>query len=238
MARTKSAYRQFKDGGVVLPETPPELSVAIDTDVTPKEMADDPSSALLKQIDALRQSEQAAKDRLAQAAAIPHSRAETIARWQQAGMTAKQAAFLNNNPEMVDEPNMLEIATRAAHLAGHAADTDDFFSAVSSHFNKYSRPDDASKAEDIAEPVEAKINRYSEPSEASSPRANSASMFSAPVSRETQANGSYNSYGDRPGRVTLSVAQKEAARFAGISEVDYAKGVLELRERKANGDYS
>jgi hypothetical protein len=35
----------------------------------------------------------------------------------------------------------------------------------------------------------------------------------------------------------LSVAQKEAARFAGVSEADYAKGVLELRERKAAGIY-
>lgn len=42
---------------------------------------------------------------------------------------------------------------------------------------------------------------------------------------------------DRPGKVTLSIAQKEAARIAGISEKEYAEQVLRLREEKANGHY-
>jgi len=64
-----------------------------------------------------------------------------------------------------------------------------------------------------------------------------ASMVSAPVSRDTVATGSYNSYGDRLGRVTLSVAQKEAARISGISDREYAEQLLRLREEKANGNY-
>lgn len=236
MARTKSAYRRFKDGGSVLADTPPGVSVAIDTDATPKEIADDPSAALLKQIEALRQSEKTAKDRAAQIAESPspQSHDQILEQWQRAGLSDAQARFLRANPSMIGLPSVLEAATAYAHHRGHAVDTPEYFEAVKSNFEKHiNPPEDTSEAE----PVAVKVHKYGEPSEASPSRA-SASMFSAPVSRETQANGSYNSYGDRPGRVTLSVAQKEAARFAGVSEADYAKGVLELRERKASGDYS
>ena len=59
--------------------------------------------------------------------------------------------------------------------------------------------------------------------------------MSAPVSRETSANG-YGG-GDRPGKVTLTPAMKEAAKVSGISEIEYAEQVLRLRKAKANGDY-
>ena len=58
-------------------------------------------------------------------------------------------------------------------------------------------------------------------------------MVSAPVSREAPSNGS----GDRPGRITLTVAQKEAAKIAGISEKEYAEQVIKLKEHKLNGNY-
>lgn len=66
---------------------------------------------------------------------------------------------------------------------------------------------------------------------------NRSSLVSAPVSKETYANGSYDSYGDRPGTVRLTVSQKEAARFSGLTEAEYALQVLRLREEKANGNY-
>jgi len=59
------------------------------------------------------------------------------------------------------------------------------------------------------------------------------SMVSAPVSREAPA----NSQGERPGRVTLSLAQKEAAKIAGIDEKTYAENLLKLRQEKMNGNY-
>jgi len=58
-------------------------------------------------------------------------------------------------------------------------------------------------------------------------------FMSAPVSREAPA----NAQGERPGKVTLSVAQKEAAKIAGITEKEYAEQVMELRKHKANGHY-
>jgi hypothetical protein len=58
-------------------------------------------------------------------------------------------------------------------------------------------------------------------------------FMSAPVSREAPA----GTNGERPGRVTLTVAQKEAAKIAGITEKEYADQVLELRKHKSNGLY-
>jgi len=57
---------------------------------------------------------------------------------------------------------------------------------------------------------------------------------SAPVSREAPS----SSGTDRPGRITLTVQQKEAAKIAGITEVEYAKNLQRLKAEKANGNYT
>lgn len=59
------------------------------------------------------------------------------------------------------------------------------------------------------------------------------SMVSAPVSREAPSSAN----GDRPGQIRLSLAQKEAAKIAGITEAEYAKQIIELKKQKANGLY-
>lgn len=66
------------------------------------------------------------------------------------------------------------------------------------------------------------------------PARRASEVVSAPVSREAPSS---SGNGDRPGRVTLTVAQKEAAKMAGISEAEYAKQLLRLRQEKANGNY-
>jgi len=55
---------------------------------------------------------------------------------------------------------------------------------------------------------------------------------SAPPSREA-----LNASGKRNSRITLTMQQKEAARIAGISEEDYAKGLMRLSQEKLNGNY-
>jgi len=58
-------------------------------------------------------------------------------------------------------------------------------------------------------------------------------IVSAPVTRDAIA-----SHGqDRTGRITLSVAQKDAAKIAGITEKEYAEQLIKLREHKTNGMY-
>jgi hypothetical protein len=42
---------------------------------------------------------------------------------------------------------------------------------------------------------------------------------------------------DRPGSITLTAEQKSAAKIAGISEVEYCRQLIRLKEAKANGDY-
>lgn len=61
-----------------------------------------------------------------------------------------------------------------------------------------------------------------------------ASMMSAPVSREVPSGGG----GQRPStRITLTPAQKEAAKMSGLSEADYAKNLIKMNEMKANGTF-
>ncbi len=59
----------------------------------------------------------------------------------------------------------------------------------------------------------------------SPPEPDRAAMYSAPVSREGTSAG-YRE--PSPSSVRLSPAQREAARYAGISEVDYAKQLMKL----------
>jgi hypothetical protein len=59
-----------------------------------------------------------------------------------------------------------------------------------------------------------------------------AARVSAPPSRESGSNG--YSRTDGPTRVTLTPAMKEAARFSGISEREYAEQLIRLREEKLN----
>jgi hypothetical protein len=60
-------------------------------------------------------------------------------------------------------------------------------------------------------------------------------IVSAPVSRETP---SMSTGKPTSTRVTLTPAQRAAARDAGISEIEYAKGVIELENRKKSGYYT
>ena len=59
--------------------------------------------------------------------------------------------------------------------------------------------------------------------------------YSAPPSREVPSSDGRR-YDD--GRITLTVAQKEAAAIAGISQEEYAAQVLRLQQEKANGNYT
>jgi len=58
---------------------------------------------------------------------------------------------------------------------------------------------------------------------------------SAPVSRETP---SMSTGKPTSTRVTLTPAQRQAARDAGVDEVTYARGVMELENRKKAGYYT
>lgn len=228
MAYTKSRYKvkRYRDGGAV--DTAPETSISIDTNAPVQDVADEASVAFQKQIDALR----AAEQRKQPMAAPPQSHDDILKQWKRGGLSDIQENFLRANPEMIDNPGILEAANNYAHLAGHEANTDAHFDAVKSYWHKHmtlpAAVADTSEAEDRPRKSKSRDDD-DEPS-----RSSNRSLYSAPVSREAPGMG-YNSDGERPGTVRLTAAMKEHARAAGISEAEYARGVLRLREEKKDG---
>ena len=59
---------------------------------------------------------------------------------------------------------------------------------------------------------------------------------SAPPSRGDTVVSNYL-HGDSMGRITLTAEQKSAARYSGISEAEYSRQLMRLRDEKANGNY-
>jgi hypothetical protein len=228
---TKTRYKPkpYRDGGAVLADA--EINIEVPADRLKPEAAepagDDASVAFQRQIDALKESERIQRERAAQATPA---------------LTLREQAFLKANPDFLDDHDIAHKALMQAHQAGHIQDSDEFHAAVKSNWQAL-RPTaeaeaaqrDLEKAFELGD-VKAQRLATDRISKANLEQVNS-SFVSAPVSRETQANGGYNSYGDRPGRVTLTVAMKEAARIAGISEREYAENVLRLRQEKADGHH-
>ena len=200
---TKTRYKPkpYRDGGAVLADAEINIEVPADRLKPEADSVDGASRAFQLQIDALRQSEEIQRQRAAQAAQA------------QPALTLKEAAFLKANPDFLDDHDLAHQALMRAHQGGHIADSDEFHSAVKSHWESL-RPPPA--VEDIAPAALEDLERPSR-----------ASMVSAPVSREVPS----SHYPERPGRITLSAEMKDMARRLGQSEAEYARGLIEMRER-------
>jgi hypothetical protein len=156
--KVKTRYRAFRDGGAVTPEisTGPHTSVSIDTDLSPKAVADhfgddDASAAIAKQIAALRQSE-----------TIQHQR--------------KLAAdFFAANPEMPKNVGVLAAAENEAIQQGHEPHSDAFYKEVKQRF------EDKMIAMQQPHPLEPKPEP--EPDVTITMSRDRAGLYSAPVSR-------------------------------------------------------
>ena len=238
MARLKSHYRKFRDGGGVHSDTTIDIQVPQENLERPKPEADssagdDASRAFQLQIDALRQSEEIQRQRAALAAQAPPA------------LTLREQAFLKANPDFLDDHDIAHKALMQAHQGGHVADSDEFHQAVGKHFRTMKTPPNAEslsmeyleKMEALGEPIDP-VSRVLD--EARSPGFakdtadvsahddyNRNRMVSAPVSRDVPS----SHYPERPGRITLSVEQKDMARRLNQSEAEYARGLLEMRER-------
>jgi hypothetical protein len=217
MAYTHSRYKRFQSGGAVLAEdttAAPELAATIDTDAPISSEADDPSIALQKQIAALRASEEIQRQRAAAQSVPP--------------LSARQMAFVEANPDFMKNPEIAKEALMAAHRAGHEQDSQAFHAAVKKSFDEKMMMSHPDLSVEIFPPERA-------PQLPMHDRDRMASYVSAPVSRESASNG-YD-YSDKGSRVKMTPQMKEAARIAGISEVEYAEQVLRLRQEKAEGNY-
>jgi hypothetical protein len=223
MARLKSRYRQYAAGGAVQAEPPvasPDVVMSIDTDTALS--GDDPSDALQKQINALRNSEQ-----------IQRQQSE------HATQVARLTALIGQNPDMIQNPMLLQMAANEVEREGHnlPLHSDEFFHKVKANFEgrmrRLNEPDDLPLKPSI-EPA-PKFFEVPEPKPRSNP-----SMYSAPVSREVPGSSreaTEIASGRASSRVTLSIEQKDMARRLGQTEREYAEGLLELRRRKSEGFY-
>ena len=237
MARLKTHYKRFAYGG------------AVDLKVT--EQPDDASTAFQGQIDALRRAEA----HVAQAATQP-----------QHNLTPRQQAFLDANPEMLDQPERLSRALLDAHKAGHEPDSDAFHKHVEDVYriqhlevaaanaarHEGHQPGSAEHRAASDHHLDRLIDSVNdEPPKFFKPKPlperrpigieNMATSLakSDPVIGDTASQRYFrdSSQSTNPTKITLSPQEKEIARTLGQSEVDYARGKVELLRRKADGVY-
>ena len=190
--------------------------------------ADESKTALLKQIEVLRQNEQLQRQ---QAAAMqrPMSREDKIALWQTQGLSDKEASFLREHPQMVDFPQVSSIAANEALAAGIEKDSDDYWKAIEKGFDAHMA---RLRAQAAAQPTPA---FFAPPPAPKPPKPPSNShIVSAPVSRELP--GAIRERNENPNLVRLSAEQLEIARNSGISAADYARGLLRLEREKRAGE--
>lgn len=142
-------------------------------------------------------------------------------RIDQLPISANAKAFLREKPQYLTNPR-LNAKLNAIHYdlldEGYEPYSDDYIDAV----------------RDRMEPKrQAKIDDDDDGNEPPQPQRRA--TVSAPVSREAPSS---SGTGERPGRITLTVAQKEAAKISGVTEVEYAKNLQRLKNEKANGNYT
>ena len=255
MARTKTRYREFGDGGRVdqaeLPiDQPTERPVefvsaapeapAVDSQPEPPAQAEpqpepqqqnDATLALKRQIENLRQSEKAQRQQAAMPAQ-PMSREQRLAAWQAEGISPAEANFFVRNPEMLDWPQVTGFVIHKALEAGHPRGSDAHFDFVKKAFDANLAHLQAQAAQPAMQPTTPTPAFFKPPP--GRPAANPSSKFSAPVSREVP-----NSTGKRitPGKVTLTPQEVEAARISGISLEEYAKQKIRKADMIASGEY-
>jgi len=241
---------RYRERPVEQPSNIPEPSEKINVEVRDAAVPDvaaieppQPDEATLtlqKQIADLKKSEQMQRDyaeRMAlmaqqqQHAQRPPSREEKVSAWRANGGDEGDISFLESNPEMIDRHDVTVVAAEEAARQGHQRGTEAHRLATRENFHRHLGHQQARPAAP-AEPAPAFFAPEAERVSHSAP--DSASIYSAPVSRATQS----ASTGQRPARtVRLTAEEQEYARVAGITDVEYARLKQRLAQAKANGDY-
>lgn len=159
--------------------------------------------------------------------------AETTHQQAQIAMLAAQErrnAWVESNPLAKQNLSALNVLHRAAVEAGLADTSPEYFNFMEEQLAALQRPATATHLAEEMQQRAAQARAPEPPPPA--PRSNG-SFVSAPVSREVpNANGKR-----RNGTVTLTRAEQEAARVAGIDFETYAREKLRYETMKANGEY-
>ena len=181
----------------------------------PELPADEAERALLGQIEALRQSESLQQQQQQAVAAAEERRRQWMA-----GNQLAQAHY-----------QQLDALHREALQAGLVDTSEQYFHFMNDQLAAIQTQDPAEGAQKLADEMQQRIAQTApQPPSPQSP----SRFVSAPVSREP------NFSGQRPsgGKVTLTPQEKEAAKLAGITEVEYGRQLLRYRQMQASGEYS
>jgi hypothetical protein len=240
---TKTRYREPKELAEKIAETiPPSGKIDINSEPAadavvvhhePGETVvdealkpDEATVRLQKQIEDLKKSEE-----LQRTARMmpqrPPSREEKLAAWRAQGMSAEDERTLSERPEMIDYPRLTAIAAHEA-AQQHERGTDSHRQATRQIFDEHlARLQAQDTATATAQPAPEFFRPPPTPLPAEPSRA---SFVSAPVSREVPTGS-----GSRSNRqIRLTAEEREAAKMAGITEVEYAKQKQKFTEAREN----
>jgi hypothetical protein len=186
--------------------------------------ADEATERLRQQIANLHQAE--ALQRQAMMQGRPMNHAEKLAMWKAQGMSDANHNFLATNIDMAQNDQLTAAAAHRAAQEGYRPDTDGHRKRTRELFDQHLR---GARTQAPTPAVFAPPARSPEP--APEPEDRSA-FVSAPVSREVAGGDGRREL--TPSQVRLTYEQKEAARMAGISEVEYARQMQKLKKAKTD----
>jgi hypothetical protein len=204
---------------VSVPDPAPSVETAIDASPAPAspesspepvaQPQDDAGAALLAQLEAIRQHEA-----LAQAA-------------------QRRNEWVQSSPLAQQHYAALSVLHQEAMQSGLVDTSPEYFSYLDARLADLAAQQPATAASHLVQEMQQRATQL-RPQEQPKPTRISPAMVSAPVSREIPSAGGFRS----PSRITLTAEQREAARMSGVSEAEYARQLLRLRELQASGEYS
>jgi len=240
MANPITALRNKNNSAPNIPEIKldgekPAVAIGVSAEIPPEaapNAADEATARLQRQIEELKQSEELQRRHAAQMARAQQQE-QAVNFWRQNGVTDAQLRFLLAAPGALDQ--LTDLASHEAVQQGHQYGTATHTEAAVKIFRDrldHLESQAASNASVQPTPREPPPFRPPPPSLPAEP--DRASIISAPVSREApSASGSR-----KPGPIRLTADQKEAARLANISEVEYARQLQRLHDEKSAGSYA
>jgi hypothetical protein len=208
-----------------------ELADAAVDDKTAPGPMDEATLRLQNQINELKKSE-----------ALQYQVAEQAQR-----AVAVEQQFVQAHPELLEHPKLTEWAVAVALQHGYQRGTPDFLDVTKQLFDRQMAAQaNAAPATQQSEPAapepphqvqEAPMPNHPfhqrPPPPPPEPSEQSASIYSAPVSREASGGGYRQS---SPSSVRLSPDQREAAKMSGVTETEYARQLQKLYEAKRDED--
>jgi hypothetical protein len=210
--------------------------------------ADESKAGVAEQLRALQRAEALNRQRneelIRQEAQTAHA-AQLFHYWKQNGLSDENAKFLVTTPVNFIGELTAFVGNEAAQQ-GPRAGSPEHEAAAQKLFHQHLNHlrDQAVQAnghhpvsEPAMEPAVQETPKFFEPPPAPQPRPqpSRASVVSAPVSRE--APGNYQSeFQNDPKSVRLTPEQRDAARWSGVSEIEYARQLLLMRKRQASGE--